>query len=139
MKALSIRQPWAEMILRHGKDIENRTWPPNFRGRLLVHASKGMSKVEYHTALMWAAERGLIKAHEFPKMEELQRGGIVGMVNVVGFAQQSPSQWFQGPYGWVLCKPIALPFFECRGRLGLFSVDNYHLSSYIDTEQVSSP
>lgn len=40
MKALSIRQPWAWMILHAGKDIENREWPTRFRGRVLIHASK---------------------------------------------------------------------------------------------------
>ena len=31
MKALSIRQPWAWLILHAGKDIENRDWKPRIR------------------------------------------------------------------------------------------------------------
>lgn len=34
MKALSIRQPWAWLILHAGKDIENRVWQTRFRGEL---------------------------------------------------------------------------------------------------------
>lgn len=40
MKALSIRQPWATLILRGGKDIENRVWRTKQRGTVLIHASK---------------------------------------------------------------------------------------------------
>ncbi|ODS87283.1 MAG: hypothetical protein ABS44_11750 [Chryseobacterium sp. SCN 40-13] len=39
MKALSIKQPWASLIVQGIKDIENRTWKTNFRGRIYVHAS----------------------------------------------------------------------------------------------------
>ncbi|WP_206002040.1 ASCH domain-containing protein [Paraburkholderia aromaticivorans] len=38
MKALSIRQPWAWLIVKGHKDIENRTWSTRFRGRVLIHA-----------------------------------------------------------------------------------------------------
>jgi len=39
MKALSIKQPWASLIAHGVKDIENRTWKTNFRGRIYIHAS----------------------------------------------------------------------------------------------------
>ncbi|HTV55212.1 MAG TPA: ASCH domain-containing protein, partial [Terriglobia bacterium] len=39
MKALSIRQPWAWLIVNGFKPIENRSWNTNFRGRILIHAS----------------------------------------------------------------------------------------------------
>jgi len=47
MKAISIRQPWAWLIVNGYKDIENRSWPTKFRGRVLIHASKGMTRAEY--------------------------------------------------------------------------------------------
>ncbi len=50
MKALSIRQPWAWLILHGGKDIENRDWATRFRGRVLIHASKGMTRDEWGDA-----------------------------------------------------------------------------------------
>lgn len=39
MKALSIKQPWAYLIAAGIKDIENRTWKVNFRGKVFIHAS----------------------------------------------------------------------------------------------------
>src|SRR3990167_9411398 len=58
MKALSIRQPWAWLILHAGKDIENRGWPTSFRGRFLIHASKGMTRAEYELADDPLCDRG---------------------------------------------------------------------------------
>lgn len=40
MKALSIQQPWAELILRGDKDIENRSRCTSVRGIIAIHASK---------------------------------------------------------------------------------------------------
>lgn len=39
MKILFVRQPWASLLVSGLKDIENRTWAPNFKGRILIHAS----------------------------------------------------------------------------------------------------
>jgi hypothetical protein len=40
MKALSLKQPWAELILQGRKKIELRKWNTNFRGDFLIHSSK---------------------------------------------------------------------------------------------------
>lgn len=44
IKALSIRQPYAERILTGEKVEEYRSWCPAYRGPLLVHASKSKSE-----------------------------------------------------------------------------------------------
>jgi ASCH domain len=38
--ALSIKQPWAELILLGRKTIEVRSWSTNFRGLLALHTGK---------------------------------------------------------------------------------------------------
>ena len=40
MKTLSLKQPWAELILQGKKKIEIRKWNTKFRGEFLIHASK---------------------------------------------------------------------------------------------------
>lgn len=40
MKALTICQPYAHMIACGEKRVENRTWPTQYRGPLLIHAGK---------------------------------------------------------------------------------------------------
>ena len=42
LKAISIRQPWAWLIVNGYKDVENRVWFAKLRGRVLIHA--GVSK-----------------------------------------------------------------------------------------------
>lgn len=76
MKALSIRQPWAWLIIHGGKNVENRTWHTKHRGRFAIHASQGLTRLEYHAARDFALERGV----EVPAFADLQRGGIVGTV-----------------------------------------------------------
>jgi hypothetical protein len=129
VKALSIRQPWAWLIIHAGKNIENRTWATNYRGRILVHASKGMTLSEYMSAqntLDTAKEISPSTAPwaniELPKFEELERGGFVGLVNIVDCVDESQSPWFFGPKGFVLAKPQPMPFSTWKGRLGFFDV-----------------
>lgn len=123
MRALSIRQPWAWLILNAGKDIENRDWPTRFRGDFIIHASKGMTKAEYECAAdpLWARGGPTI---ELPDIGDLQRGGIVGMVEMTDCVEQSESMWFQGRFGFILRNPRPLPFVPYRGALGFFEVSH---------------
>lgn len=120
MKALSIKQPWAWLILNAGKDIENRTWRTNFRGRALIHASKGMTANDWRDGLemLWI-KPGVI--HAFPGPDFLERGGIIGSVEIVDCVTESASPWFTGPFGWVLQNPMPLCFSPCKGSLGFFN------------------
>lgn len=116
--ALSIRQPWAWLILHSGKDIENRTWSTLLKGRFLIHAAKGMTVDEYHLAKIYSATiRGPTKLPEF---WEFERGGIIGSVEMLGCVTGWESPWFTGPVGFVLRDPQPLPFQPCRGALRFF-------------------
>lgn len=123
MKALSIRQPWAWLIVNGWKDIENRSWVPSFRGEFYVHAAGNL----YGTI----AERERIRAWvwkcfgvDVPDDFCLQRGGIVGVARVVDVVSRSRSPWFEGPHGLVLDRTRSMPFRQCKGRLGFFEVQS---------------
>jgi len=117
--ALSIRQPWAWLILNAGKDIENRCWRTNFRGHFLVHAAKGCTRAEWEDAVDFAYDaRGLM--FEVPSVTELNRGGIVGIAEITDCVSRSKSPWFMGDYGFVLKNAKPLPFIPCKGALGFF-------------------
>jgi hypothetical protein len=126
MKAISIRQPWAWLILAAGKDIENRDWKTRYRGPILIHASAGMTKDEYAEAIQTArlARRvlGAMPGLVMPAFADLQRGGIVGQVEIVDCVSHSVSPWFFGTYGFVLKNPVALQFRPLKGALGIFDV-----------------
>ncbi len=124
MKALSIRQPWAWLILNAGKDIENRNWQTSFRGRFLIHAAKGMTYEEYNGAMMFATERSRL-LFRMPSFESLQRGGIIGSVELSDCVFNSESPWFCGSYGFVLRDPRPIEFIPYKGQLGFFDVDYY--------------
>jgi hypothetical protein len=40
MKTLSVVWPWPWLIMYGGKDIENRSWRTDYRGRILIHVLK---------------------------------------------------------------------------------------------------
>lgn len=119
LRALSIRQPWAWLILHAGKDIENRNWRTSFRGRVLIHAAKGMTHMEYEEAAMFLVT-DIPRPITLPRFDELERGGIVGVVDITGCWVKHQSPWFVGFYGFSLANPEPLPFVPCRGALGFF-------------------
>lgn len=115
MKTLSIRQPWAWLILNAGKNIENRSWPTNFRGRFLIHAAKACTRDEFCCSLIWCEE-----FRQATPSYNIERGGIVGVAELVDCVRSSPSPWFAGPFGFVVRNAKPLPFYPCRGKLGFF-------------------
>jgi len=117
--ALSVRQPWPWAMQHAGKDIENRDWRTTRRGRIAVHAGKGMTLSEYRDCLDLVRE---IKGADFdlPGMEQLSRGGIVGSVDIVDCVTLSESPWFFGAFGFVLRDFRPVDFIPCRGELGFF-------------------
>jgi hypothetical protein len=114
IKALSVRQPWANAILL-GKDVENRSRYFSHRGLLLIHAS---------THLDYRARRDpRIKA--LPE-NELIFGHLIGLVMLVDCVTESNSQWADRSARWklILANPTRLSRpVPCRGSLNLFEVD----------------
>lgn len=115
---LSIRQPWAWLIVNGYKDIENRDWPTRFRGRIYIHAGKAMDRDEYESALYVIASGEL--PIELPPFSELERGGIVGEAEITDCVRSHNSPWFFGEYGFVLKNQKPLPFVPVKGALGFF-------------------
>ncbi len=114
-KAISIRQPWASLIVAGIKDIENRSGLKNFRGICWVHASKTIDKEGFS----WMKEQldpAIYSNLEFPT------GGIIGKVDFYDCVTESASIWFRGPYGFLLRHPMRIDFFPCSGQLGFFDV-----------------
>ena len=44
MKVITIKQPWATLIVEGYKRFEFRSWKTNYRGDILIHAGKGIDK-----------------------------------------------------------------------------------------------
>ena len=119
MRALSVRQPWAWLIVNGYKDIENRSWPTKFRGRVYVHAGMRVVPEDF------PAQRAYIRESGIMIPENLPLGSIVGEITITDCSDFLDSPWFCGPYGFVLAEPLVfhnpIPY---RGRLGFFRVDD---------------
>lgn len=111
MRALSIKQPWSWLIIHGHKDIENRDWSTQLRGRILIHAGKKHdgSPADWD----WPG---------IPRPDHLDYGVIVGEAEIYGCVTASASPWFQGPYGFLIRNARPLPFRPWRGQLGFFEV-----------------
>jgi hypothetical protein len=118
MKAISIRQPWAALIVAGIKDIENRSWPTKYRGQLLIHASKKFDKNWSHLSKKFSVPQFILAGIAN------YRGGIIGEIEIVDCVKESNSEWFEGPYGFVLKNPKVLKFFPVNGKLGIFNMDD---------------
>lgn len=126
--ALSVRQPWAWAIMYAGKDIENRSWQAvnhglRQRGRIALHASKGLSRLEADEFLNFYVDLEVehkLKLPRLPSWADLHRGGIIGSIEVVDVVSESDSPWFFGPRGLVLRDPQPCKFIPAIGMLGYF-------------------
>jgi len=95
MKAITIKQPWASLIVDGIKDIENRTWKTKFRGRVLIHAGNSWFNFnkelpigfEYHIEIQDA----ILKHSEDP--DYYPCGAIIGSVDIVDCVINHQSIW----------------------------------------------
>lgn len=118
--ALTIRRPWAQLIIAGHKHVENRGWNTSYRGLLIVHAGQAWER----SGDILAAAEGIY----------LDRGaspaGYIGTVRLVDVHAATSTCVSEGPcepwgmpeqYHWILAD--AKPFDEAvpgNGMLGLF-------------------
>ncbi|HEV3143506.1 MAG TPA: ASCH domain-containing protein [Gemmataceae bacterium] len=126
--ALSLKQPWATLLVHGLKQVEVRRWATSRRGRVLIHAAR----VSDPRAEAWA---------KVPK--ELQEqakmvGGIIGQAELTGckiyrtmeaFAAEqalhlNDPAWFEPPllYGFTFARAVQLPFQRYAGWFRFFPV-----------------
>ena len=126
MKILTIKQPWATLIMQGDKRFEFRSWQTKYRGDLLIHAGKGLDKEALKRLKKYLAN-------------ELPTGKILGKVKLVDCIKMCPEfkemlekenneiytkSSFSENFGWQLTdvkvfdKPI-----EAKGQLGLWEYD----------------
>lgn len=124
MKAITICQPYAELILRGDKPVENRTWQTGYRGPLLIHAGKSLNWMHFTPA-------------DIPA-NTMAFGAIVGIIEVTHCISRSylhsptcddalrhlrDNVHAVGPYMFVLKNPRrfaqSIPY---RGQQGLFDI-----------------
>lgn len=127
MKAITIKQPWASLIVEAGKDIENRSRRTHVRGWVLVHA--GLKRDDSTTRARVGIELDCYTPDNERAInavldrENPYHGGIVGAMHISDCVDESASPWFFGPFGWVIDRVVKLPFLPCQGKQGWFNVE----------------
>jgi len=139
MKALSVRQPWAWLIVAGYKGIENRTWETRHRGPLLIHAGKTFDWPGYFRLAGLVGMRGRLSPGDLPQAQEkpelrfderYKLGGIIGRVELADiradmdrFCVSDLADWAEiGMRHWVMERPVELEFVACPGKQGIFEV-----------------
>jgi hypothetical protein len=126
--ALSLKQPWATLLVYGRKTVEVRRWPTARRGLVLIHAAR----VPDLRNEAWS----LVPA-ELQEAAQLM-GGIVGageLTDCIPYRSQeafsadrgrhlNDPTWFHGPvlYGFSFAHPRVLPFRACSGWMRFFRV-----------------
>lgn len=147
MKAITIKQPWASLIVHGIKDIENRTWRTNFRGRVLIHASADNRLMNIPPSEFMTGDQCVaIDKVRFPNKNWRLYSAIIGSVEIVDCVQNHPSIWAEQTeviplgnvlddlkllgrtvppkpiYNWVLANPILYekPIENVKGKLSFW-------------------
>lgn len=127
--ALSLRQPWAALVVLGLKTIEIRRWPTDRRGPILIHASSVADDRPEVWRDLPPVARGLAQL----------RGGLLGRVdlveclayeNLADFTKDQPKHWnqpdwFEPPvlYGFRFENPTPVPYRPFPGWMRFFRVD----------------
>lgn len=117
-RILSIRQPWAELVVSGQKAIEVRSWPTAYRGKLWIHAAKARN-------IGLDTEFGFVSA-------QLVRGAVIGSCDLIECFEFDHVSWVKhqgrhhnpGPlpgkrYGWLLQNAKRISPKPFVGGLGL--------------------
>lgn len=119
MKVLSLKQPWAELVVQGRKTIELRKWNAHFRGEFLIHASK-------------VPDEGAMKRFGF---NDLPFGFIVGKAELVNVKDYCKTGDFKadagkhlasegwGNYGFILKDASRLKLVPAKGKLGFWDFE----------------
>lgn len=135
MKTISIKQPWANLIVEGAKDIENRTWRTKFKGRVLIHAGQVSVKFDGLADILTKEQFDSLNGNIDPFMGS-HCGFIIGSVEIVDCVINHPSIWAEKTelpeqlsnkctWNWVLANPIK--FWEpipAKGKLSFWDYPN---------------
>lgn len=139
MKALTICQPYAHLILQHRKTCENRTWPTNYRGLIYIHAGKSRQWLDLEDGVDVGS--GI---HE----RSMAFGAVVAMatlvacINVnslllpewVGKMTEEQRHHVNGPWCWIFDSVMPIGPWPWRGAQGLFDIDCEELGRVANRE-----
>lgn len=111
MKALSVRQPWADLIASGKKTLEIRSWKTDYRGPLLICASaKRLPKfVPYHDQVRYGVAVCVVHLNHCRLMAK-------------GDEKWALCDWIPDYYAWEIANVRRVKDVPIKGMLKLFDV-----------------
>ena len=115
MKTLTVKQPWATLLVCGKKTIETRPWKTKYRGTVAIHAGKNIDPNGPWDRML---------ATHYPM------GVVVGFGQLVECRPMTMDdedaalcKWRNGLYAWVFDSAYAYPGapYQMRGQLGLYT------------------
>ncbi len=112
MKAISLLQPWATLVVLGLKTIETRSWGTKHRGPILIHASQGKAGnlfaleptfkkyIPDFTKLPFGAIIGQATITNVVRVEHLEMTDEV--INRLTMEEKAFGDYSEGRYAWVL-------------------------------------
>lgn len=131
IKVLTVKQPWAHLIVDNIKDVENRTWQTKYRGELYIHTSKNSFDfwaLDYiknidNLLYQYVVDYFGIKNNKITKHME-QFGSIIGKTNIINILDNSYSVWaMKDSYHWMLKNSSRINPIPCKGKLNIWEYD----------------
>lgn len=132
--AISIKQPWAALLVAGVKTVEVRTWATRVRGPVLIHAAKGADPRPDGWKLIDTPELQALASY---------RGGIIGRAALTAClcyhtaeafagaanAHRNNPDWFvaDGLFGFVFQNPAQIAYTALPGRTLFFAVEGISL------------
>lgn len=121
MKAITVLEPWASLIVFGPKRIENRSWLATYRGNLAIHAGKSLRLLRDPEILALAARFGVTAT-----MCKERAGCLLGwtaLLDCVPIAKVRANPFALGPWCFLLDEPTALTTpLPWKGQLSFFDV-----------------
>lgn len=123
MKALTVKQPWASLIASGIKDIENRSWKTNYRGRIYIHAS---APKKFNVQMNDDQAKLAIPVLKTAFGGTMPFGAIIGEVDIVDCILGHASIWAEKDcWNWVLANAVLYdePILDIKGKLSFWEFD----------------
>lgn len=125
MKVLSIKEPWASLIMNGTKKIETRSWKTKYRGEIYIHASLSKAKITKP------------EVYELIKDMNFKYGYIICKCNLVDciymtdeyindiktnhYEEYICGHYEVGRYAWIVEDVKVIEPIEAKGKLGLWN------------------
>jgi hypothetical protein len=118
---LTVKNPWAYLIVSGLKDVENRSWKTNYRGKLLIHTSQ--IPIKFNSFEIFTPEQIEIIQIKNINFNNLINSAIIGEVELIDCIQNSNSIWAEsGQWHWILTNQEIYkePILNVKGSLSIW-------------------